>query len=182
MKQTKPMIITALMITLLLSSYVAFASEYGSKDDPLVSLSYIKEILLPQTLSSVDELVIERTEEYINQLDEKMVDFESEFNAVASNTEFVQKVAENITNNQNAVTLVTVASGQTLRFNSGTEILLRTGTANFANANGVVNITQGSSDQTAVTANNMYVAVEDLQSLTATSDCTIMVFGVYTLG
>ncbi|MFI3115770.1 MAG: hypothetical protein R3Y12_06505 [Clostridia bacterium] len=181
MKQSKPLIITVLMITLLLSSYVAFASEYGSKDDPLVSLSYIKEILLPQTLNSVDELVMERTEEYVSQLDEKMETFESEFNAVASNSEFVQKVAENITNNQNAVALVTVSSGQTLRFNSGTEILLRTGTANFTTGEGVVNITTGTTNQTAIAVNNMYIAVDDLRSLTASSDCTIMVFGAYTL-
>jgi hypothetical protein len=32
-----------------------FAAEYGSNDDPLVSLSYITDVLAPETLKKVDE-------------------------------------------------------------------------------------------------------------------------------
>ncbi|MFI3226444.1 MAG: hypothetical protein R3Y09_03430 [Clostridia bacterium] len=181
MKQSKTLIITILMITLLLSSYVAFAAEYGSLDDPLVSLSYIKEILLPQTNDTIDEIVEERTAEYMAQLDEKMEEFSSEFNTVANNSEFIQNVADNL-NAQNITSLVTISAGQTITFNSGTEFLLRIGGASLSNASGAVNVTTGTNTETGVVINNLYIVVEDAQTVTAASDSTILVMGSYILG
>lgn len=181
MKQTKTLIITVLMITLLLSSYVAFATEYGSKDDPLVSLSYIKEILLPQALESIDDIVEEKTNAYVSQLDSKFENFGSEFETVAENQDFIDKVAQSVINSQNLATLVTLSSGQSISFNSGTEFLLRTGSASLASSTGTVNATTGIVSQTSIIANNLYIAVEDYQTLSASEATTIMVFGSYTL-
>ena len=43
----------ALLVVLAVSGYFAIAAEYGSKEDPLVTLSYINEVLSPQTMEAI---------------------------------------------------------------------------------------------------------------------------------
>lgn len=182
MKKSKPIIITNLMLILLLSSYVAIAAEYGSKEDPLVSLSYIQEVLMPQTLENVDTIVSQRTEEYIKDLDSKMLEFQDEFDMVVSNDQFVDKVATKISESANTAQLVTMSSGQVFELALGTEILVREGVLAL-NSNGFINTTAGtavnSSDSTIV--NNLYLTVENSQTVTASAQSKVIIIGAYTI-
>lgn len=56
----KRKVLTTVMIALLLIAaiyIVAIAADYGSADDPLISMSYLKEVLLPDIMNQVDSRV-----------------------------------------------------------------------------------------------------------------------------
>ena len=52
-------VISVLMATLLFGGYMAIAAELGGKDDPLVTLSYIQE-LMPELQNSISAAVAEK--------------------------------------------------------------------------------------------------------------------------
>ena len=49
----------------------AIAAEYGSQSDPLVTLSYIEQVLLPKAKEDVDEQVQEALEDYEDDLSDQ---------------------------------------------------------------------------------------------------------------
>ena len=42
-----------LLVTLVVAGFIALAAEYGASEDPLVSLSYINDVLAPQISEKV---------------------------------------------------------------------------------------------------------------------------------
>ena len=54
----------------------AIAAEYGSQSDPLVTLSYINEVLLPQTKSELDEKLAQTVSSYDQTLQQKTQELE----------------------------------------------------------------------------------------------------------
>lgn len=93
-----------LLVFLMASGYFAIAAEYGSQTDPLVSLSYITDVLSPETLSAFEEkanaraLEIEtginsRIDQYSADLNQKLEDFEKQYADSIMSDEFIQKVA-----------------------------------------------------------------------------------------
>lgn len=181
MKKSKPLIITILMLVLMISSYAAINAEYGSKEDPLVSLSYIKEVLVPSTIDNIDAVVEEKTSAYLGDLDQKVKDFSNNFSDNAQVAGFVSSVASEYAKMENTTQVVNLSSGQTININSGTEFLVRSGTA-MVLSNGIINTTAGqnATANTTALANNLYLAVENSQQITATSDTKILIFGSYT--
>lgn len=97
-------VISVLMATLLFGGYMAIAAELGGKDDPLVTLSYIQE-LMPELQNSISAAVAEKTAEFdaalalkvdeVNQsIDDKISRFEEQYAAGYANDAFVNKVAD----------------------------------------------------------------------------------------
>ena len=93
-----------LMVFLMAAGYFAIAAEYGSQTDPLVSLSYITDVLSPETLSAFEEkanaraLEIEngintRIDQYSADLNQKLEDFETQYANSIMSDEFINKVA-----------------------------------------------------------------------------------------
>lgn len=93
-----------LMVFLMAAGYFAIAAEYGSQTDPLVSLSYITDVLSPETLSAFEEkanaraLEIEngintRIEQYSADLNQKLEEFETQYANSIMSDEFINKVA-----------------------------------------------------------------------------------------
>ena len=177
MKRFKPLIITTLMITLLLSSYVAISAEYGSKDDPLVSLSYINDVLMPETIEEVDKIIADRTKVYIDELDKKMTQFADEFEVVSTNDQFIEKVSGEILKSQQTVEVLKLKAGENIEINSGAEFLVREGSATCTA--GILNVTSGEMGNAKTSLNNLYLAVDDVQTITINQDSTVMVFGEY---
>ena len=54
----------ALVAVLMVAGLGVIAAEYGSQSDPLVTLSYIEQVLLPQAKKDVDQ----RSEEHTSEL------------------------------------------------------------------------------------------------------------------
>ena len=66
-----------LVAVLMVAGLGVIAAEYGSQSDPLVTLSYIEEVLLPETKETVDEQIEEYLEDYEDLLSEQTDDLEN---------------------------------------------------------------------------------------------------------
>ncbi len=145
-------VVSVLLATLLFGGYMAIAAELGGRDDPLVTLSYIQE-LMPELQESISAAVAEKTAEFdaaletkvaeVNQsIDDKISLFEEQYAAGFANDDFVAKVAAAVIDKSGG----TISSGgedtgegdspatgnsnlfQTVRFSSGTTVYGSVGT------------------------------------------------------
>lgn len=148
---------SVLIVVLLLAGGAAVAAELGGKDDPLVSLSYIEQ-LIPQLNENIEKVISEKVNEFdasldtkieeVNKsIDEKISRFEEQYAAGFANQDFIDKVAAALADKGLSgstgsgeggltggsgegylFTRVDVKSGDTLIGEVGTEILWRLGT------------------------------------------------------
>lgn len=148
---------SGLIVVLLLAGGAAVAAELGGKDDPLVSLSYIEQ-LIPQLNENIEKVISEKVNEFdasldtkieeVNKsIDEKISRFEEQYAAGFANQDFIDKVAAALVDKGLSgstgsgeggstggsgegylFTRVDVKSGDTLIGEVGTEILWRLGT------------------------------------------------------
>lgn len=148
---------SVLIVVLLLAGGAAVAAELGGKDDPLVSLSYIEQ-LIPQLNENIEKVISEKINEFdasldtkieeVNKsIDEKISRFEEQYAAGFANQDFIDKVAAALADKGLSgstgsgeggstggsgdgylYTRVDVKAGDTLIGEVGTEILWRLGT------------------------------------------------------
>ena len=68
---------TCVMVAVLMVAGLGvIAAEYGSQSDPLITLSYIEEVLLPDTKEEVDEQIQEALKDYEDLLGDQTKDVE----------------------------------------------------------------------------------------------------------
>lgn len=96
-----------LLVLLLLASYMAIAAETSDREDPLVALSYLTDVLAPETIEKVNaaiELKAEQMEtsmnqiltDYTNNLDAKIDEFESRNVNIATDPSFIAAVTDSV--------------------------------------------------------------------------------------
>ena len=147
-----------LLVLLLLASYMAVAAETTERDDPLVALSYLTDVLAPETIEKVNAAIDLKAQEmetsmnlilteYTNDLEAKIAEFESRNENIATDSSFVAAVTNSVlaqingtgTGDGDTTTggsiatggwqLVQVSSGETYKFSVGGMVLLRIGSA-----------------------------------------------------
>ncbi len=162
-----------LLVLLLLASYMAVAAETTDRDDPLVALSYLTDVLAPETIEKVNaaiELKADEMEksinltltEYTNQLEAKIAEFESRNENIATDSSFVAAVTNSVLAQiggtgtgdtpaggslmSSGWQLVQVSSGETYKFSVGGMVLLRIGSATCytPSSPGIIDTTSGS--------------------------------------
>lgn len=199
-KTLMTLIATALTVTLMSVGYFAVSAEYGTKDDPVVTLSYITAVLEPSMKTEIDELLTEKLNEYDISLSEKLDEYYSEIDTQVSilqsnitnnsdNAAFIQKVAEELagidSEKSSEFSVVTVQSGEKLIGQVGTEILLRYGNATVyaTYSPGLVNTTAGTTldNGGVLIANNLYLVTIADHGFTATEKVTALVKGDYVI-
>ena len=97
-----------LLLSGMLTMTVSVATEVGSGDDPLVTLSYLKETFMKDILRQVDEKI------------------------AARNSQIAQELSGEISGGSGVApsfAVVTLTQGQTLTGDIGCEVMLRVGTA-----------------------------------------------------
>lgn len=198
---------TCILVALLLATgYMAIAAEYGSDADPLVSASYITEVLAPQTIDKVNEIIDQRTSEFTTQLNQTLADYTAHLDSVveevegttqdlASDSAFVDAVATQVLSRLNSTdssvsvsggwTLLEVSEGETVVFEAGGMAMLRVGTANCytPSSTNLVDITDSSelANGEPLVKNHMYVVTISGRGFTVTaSSAKLMVYGSYT--
>lgn len=162
-----------ILILLLATGYLAIAAEYGSKEDPLVTWSYITDVLSPELLKNLDTAVNEKVDTVNKDLDAKFATYTSELDTLIAEfrsgqtgggevtDEFINKVADaviakmgNTSASGGGTTqvvssewkVITVENGKTMMLERGAEIVLRIGSGNcYATGSGVglVNLSSG---------------------------------------
>lgn len=194
-----------LLVLLLLASYVAIAADSTGQEDPLVSLSYLTDVLAPETIEKVNAAIDLKADEleksinlilaeYTEQLETTIGDLESRYNSLATDSSFINAVSASVIEQMGAGgsggvssgwQLVSVSSGETYKFEVGGMVLLRIGSANCyaPSTPGLIDTTTGGvlEGGSSLEKNHLYVVTVAERGFTATADNTkILVYGSYT--
>lgn len=152
---------TRLLCTLALAGAVAGTAwavgTQGSQADPLVTLSYLNESVLPDLLVQVDQKLDEREEELSQLLQEEAGDHTVSFQELS------------------------LGKGETVTLGPGTQLLFRSGTA--YGTGGLVDTTKGTllDGSGLLQENHLYLSAGDGQTVTASKASTVLVQGLYQL-
>ena len=135
------------------------ASNYGSQDDPLVTLSYLTGQLTPSLMSQ----------------------FNTSLNSAVSQLESEMQSGGGVTT---TYCVVTLSAGQTLTGKAGTEVLLRTGSAAVQGGVALADTTGANtlSSGAALTVNHLCMFTDDGGAIQASSAVTLLARGSYTVG
>lgn len=156
----KTLITIALVAALAMVAAVTVyaVANYGSREDPLVTSSYLQDVVQPRMedayRSTLNGAIGEMEEQFADQV------------AAAGGT----------------YVLVTLENGQTLTGRAGTEVLMRSGAAVTQSA--AVDLTSGTTAAagTKLTENHLYLLQADGAGIRASADTTVMVRGSYSVG
>lgn len=131
------------------------AGTQGSQTDPLVTLSYLNEVAVPDIMAQVDQKLDQREAELTQKLQ----------TAGGSSASFEA---------------VKVPAGKSLVLTAGTQVVLRSGTVKSTSS--LTDLTSGMGSSTAnLTANHLYLATAGGQKITASTELTVLVQGSYTV-
>jgi len=159
-------IVVLLMVGVGIGTWAIASSNYGTSSDPLITLSYLNETLMPEILSKfqseMDKKVAELTAEFETQIKE----LEDKLSGYSGGDVFAT---------------VNLRSGQSLTCKAGAEIMLRSGTA--AALTELSDLTSGENllPSLALSKNHMYVVPASGGGISAGSDATVLVRGTYTV-
>ena len=193
-----------LLAVLLFAGYMAMAAELGSRDDPLVTASYITEELMPNLTRKIDDAIAQKTKEYSESLDRQydalaadlenvISDFSKSFSSGSLNDPaFIGAVADAVIARQGGgggtagtMKKVEVPSGKTVTLALGSEALLRIGSASCvaSGAPGLIDMTAGSelSNGGALQKNHLYMCTVEGRGFKATAAVTVFIRGVYSI-
>ena len=174
MKQRKGLVrlISGGLVTLALVGVAVAAGQQGSKNDPLVTLSYLEQQAIPAILEQVDDKVADKQ----TQLEQKLA-------AVVDG--YVTEVEKTLSGGSGSFQIVSLKAGQTVVGTEACEFLLRAGPAVCVSdtAPGLIDTTSGSTlaGGQNLSANHLYLATIDGRGVKASTDVTIMVRGGYTI-
>lgn len=175
------------LLTLLLASFTALsitavaAGTAGSSSDPLVTLSYLNEVFLPELLGKVDEQLAERekalSQTLTEQVDADVARLEEKYGASSTTEGESAGTAESFT-------VVTMTSGQILYGEIGCEVMLRVGSAAVVSPSspGLIDMTSATTldNGKALTKNHLYMMTIDERGVKATAATTkVLVRGSY---
>lgn len=167
-KNTKLTFILAIVLSMAIGIGIGgyAATSYGTEDDPLVSLSYLTEILTPEIMANL-ESQLDLSKEEITQI---FTD------AVAGQGDVVSDTFH----------VVTLTSGQTITASVGCEFLLRIGSAT-ASGSASPTLVDTSTSSTlysgdTIETNHLYMVTIAGNGLTATASNTkVLVRGEYSI-
>ncbi|MBR3691135.1 MAG: hypothetical protein IKL89_00345 [Clostridia bacterium] len=200
---------TIMLVFLLGTGFFVLAADYGTEADPLVSLSYINDVLAPAIDKEMDAAIAGKTAEFEKILADKIKEMTSDTDSLVNMTENNYKtmldddeflghlataLAEKMTaSGGSSATFkqVTIPKGKTMYLTMGCEVLLRLGTGTLvASGNpGLVDMTTGGTlgNNAKLAANHLYLVTVETNSTTkrgisaASGDVTVMVLGSYTI-
>lgn len=165
----------ALSLSLLLGAGASFAAT-GDQSDPLISLSYLQQTVLPDILRQVEEKVAPQQTQLGTELSAQIAQYKTDMQALVGSS----------STGSDSYTLVTLSKEQTMYLNLGCEVLLRVGSAKV-NANSspaLIDMTSGStiSNGTSLTKNHLYMSTIADRTLTPTADTVkLLVRGSYSI-
>jgi NADPH:quinone reductase-like Zn-dependent oxidoreductase len=116
-------LVSFLLVAMMLIGGFAMAAELGGKDDPVVSLSYINE-LMPQINQTIDQAVGAKKDDYLAQLqtkadaaikaiDQKVADFDAKYTGNTTSDVFVDQVAAAVIEKMGGNTALPSGGGDT---------------------------------------------------------------------
>lgn len=169
------------------------AGGYGSQDDPLVTLSYITDVAVPEANARIDSVFSQKETAIKSDIQSKMDSVRSRLESQISQlqnvsqdviNQVVELVKDQIGSSSGSSTwkMITLQNGQQIKAGVGTQLLLRRGTASCYS--GMINLSSGEilTHGQSVLQNNMYLIGTDGCGFIASGECTVLVDGTYTIG
>ena len=176
----RPDRITAAFGAIVLTAVVvvgAFSASAagGDQNDPLVTLSYLTQVVTPELLEKVDEQVEANEKALTDKLDAAIDDYSRQ----------MEQVLAQGTGESASYVSVSLSAGQTLQPAAGSELLLRSGGAKVSAGNSPVLLDAMASSSLeiggALQTNHLYVAPLDGVRISVSSAAVFLVRGAYTV-
>lgn len=200
MKKWSIWVTCGLVAVLMVAGLVAIAAEYGSQSDPLVTLSYIEKVLLPNAQKDVDKSVSNAMEDFEDALsdsnksiqsyiDKKLRSFASGdvddelIDAIAASV--VEQMGGSVTAGEVSWSVVQVPAGSTVVCEAGVQAVLRVGQAVCvaAGSPGLIDLSNGETlaNGGALAANHLYTASIQGRGIYTAQGCTLLIAGSYNI-
>lgn len=162
-----------ILVSVALIGAFSASATVGDQTDPLITLSYLTQVVKPELLSKVDEQVAANEQALLGKVNDAI-------------EEYAKKLEENpgeAVGGGAAYTAVTLSKDALLCPDAGTEILVRTGSAKvLAGSVPVVHDTTSGAAVGiggAIQANHLYVVPLEGAVILAETECTLLVRGTF---
>lgn len=152
---------------------ISAAATGGDQTDPLVTLSYLTQVFKPEVMEMVDDQVAANEAALTTKLDAAINDYSLQ----------MEQALTQGGGSSSSYIVASLAAGQILLPEAGSEVLLCSGTANVAldSASVLFDTTAGSSLDKggSLKTNHLYVVPLSGGGITASADCVMLVRGEY---
>lgn len=200
MKKWSIWLTCVLVAVMMIAGLGAIAAEYGSQSDPLVTLSYIEQVLLPNAKKDVDKSVSDAMENFEDALsdsdktiqsyiDKKLRSFasgdvdEELIDAIAAAV--VEQNGDSITAGEVSWSVIQVPAGSTVVCEVGVQAILRVGQATCvaAGSPGLIDLSNGETlaNGGALASNHLYTASIQGRGIYTAQGCTLLIAGSYAI-
>ena len=200
MKKWSIWLTCVLVAVMMIAGLGVIAAEYGSQSDPLVTLSYIEKVLLPNAQKDVDKTVSNAMEEFEDALsdsdktiqsyiDKKLRSFasgdvdEELIDAIAASV--LEQAGGSVTAGEVSWSVIQVPAGRTVVCEVGVQAILRVGQATSVAAGtpGLIDLSNGETLENggALAANHLYTASIQGRGIYTAQGCTLLIAGSYTI-
>ncbi|MBQ5739229.1 MAG: hypothetical protein IIV78_02345 [Oscillospiraceae bacterium] len=164
----------------LLTLTVAATGGAGSKEDPLVTLSYLNVNFLPEVLAQADARVVERNDALSTQLAEQIAAEKAALEKKYAAASKEGALADTV----DSFVVVTMSRDQVLYGEIGCEVMLRVGTAVCVSPSspGLIDSTDATTLDSgkSLVKNHLYMMTIDERGVKATADTVkVLVRGTY---
>lgn len=168
----------AALILLAAGSALSVAATQGTQEDPLVTLSYLTDVLTPSILSQTDTKIQESRQAYLDKLNASVDDYTAQMEELLGGLSAGGQ-------NSAAFSVVDLAQGQKLIGAVGCELMLRVGSVTCVSpaSPGLIDSTDGSTLESgkSLLKNHLYVVTVADRGITATAAAKVLVRGSYTI-
>ena len=167
----KNIIITLLVLLLVvgvgIGSWALAAATYGTSSDPLITLSYLNDKVMPSVLNEFQKKMDSKVSELTTSYEKRIKELEDKLNNSSG------------TGGSATFAAVTLKNGQSISANEGTEIMLRTGSAQAWSE--LSDLTSGAPLELGgmLVQNHMYTIPYSGGGLGVVSDSTLLIRGTY---
>ncbi len=175
MKLKKRMIIIAasvLTVGLVWGIAAVASGNFGTKQDPLITLSYLNETLTPELLEEFDSRADAKAAEVQTLLNQKI-------------EELTKKIEEQEAGVYSTYSVVALDAGDTITCGVGAELMLRIGSVacTAADTPGLIDMTTGGTAEngSTLTVNHMYACTIAGHGVRASEYSMVLVRGEYTV-
>lgn len=172
---------------LTVTGIAAAAANYGSKEDPLVTASYIEDVVRPEISEQIEDALDKKEQEILEAVED--LDFSGSTSAAVSDAlieEIAAKAAAKVSSGSaESWNVIKVPSGKTLTGKVGCQVMLRIGSASCVSSGstGLIDVSDGSvlGPGGALKTNHLYMVTIDGRGVKASGDATLLVKGSYSI-
>ena len=172
--------LTGALAALMLLGGAVLADGAGTQSDPLVTMSYLNQTVIPAVIAQIDGKAEAYRQQLVDELDAAVKDYSEKMDAAlaAQQSGSVSSAAYKV---------VTLSKGQQMKLDVGCEVMLRIGTAQCVTPSspGLIDVTTGGSvnNGAGLTVNHLCMATISGRAIKATADTVkILTRGGYSIG